>query len=312
MTFISRRTRRQALAATLIALALTLAGAVWAGTTSVDRPHPLSITASPAPTSPLTGPSGTSSSPRTKHPSPRPTDKPSDPRYTTRAPNGTLVNTCVPKALHSRTLSLRTSDGIRLSALVLGSGPNGIVLAHEHGYTICSWLDLAQTLADRGYHVIVFDHRNHGASGIDKSEENTYIDRDILAAGQELTRRGVTRILAGGASCGGTGTVVAAPRIPGFIGLVVMASPRVCGKINALKVITSVTRPSLFAVSPGDYGDAMEREVRGLHKASGAKDKRLVIVDGGSHGTDMLRSREGPALEAKLLAFIADAFRVAG
>jgi dienelactone hydrolase len=155
----------------------------------------------------------------------------------------------------------------------------------------------------------VFEHRNHGASGTDK--KNLYLDRDVMAGVQELTRRGVTRIVAGGASCGGTASVVSAPRIPGFAGLVVMSSPRVCGKsLNGLQVVRSVTKPSFFAFSPGDMG--FEPEVRGLHKASGAADKRLVIIPGGWHGTDMLRSKDGPELSSKLLTFITDAFRASG
>jgi hypothetical protein len=156
---------------------------------------------------------------------------------------------------------------------------------------------------------VVFEFRNHGASGT--SDDNDHLDRDTMAGVNELTRRGANRILAGGASCGGSSSVVAAPRIPGFAGLIVMSSPRVCGPLHAVDVVKSVRQPSLFAFSPGDMG--FEEEVRGLYEASGASDKRLVIVPGGVHGTDMLRlPGEGPKLTATILAFVDDAFRAAG
>jgi hypothetical protein len=329
MNFISSRKQpRRALAAGLVTTSLALAGAAWAGTALADQPAPAGPSGSshragaagpagssqPASSQPAgsPGPAGSagSSQPASSQPagSSGSSDKPSHPEFTVRAPNGTLVNRCMPRALHRETLSLRTADGIRLSAVVLGSGTKGVVLAHEQGYNICSWLSFGQTLAGRGYHVVVFEHRNHGASGGDT--QNLHIDRDVMAGVQELTRRGVTRIVAGGASCGGTSSVVSAPKIPGFTGLIVMSSPRVCGGLNGLKVVRSVTKPSFFAFSPGDM--TFEEEVRGLHNASGAKDKRLVIARGGYHGTEMLRrSEDGPMLRSKLLTFVADAFRAA-
>jgi hypothetical protein len=182
----------------------------------------------------------------------------------------------VPKALRSKTISLRTSDGVRLSAMVLGTGKRGVVLSHEQGYNICSWLALGQTLASRGYHVMLPEYRFHGASA---GKSNDHLDRDLTAAVKELTRRGATRIVAGGASCGGSTSVVLAPKISGFTGLIGMSSPRVCGDLNALKVVKTIRQPSFFAFSPGDMN--FEAEVRRLHKASGARDKRLVIARGG-------------------------------
>jgi hypothetical protein len=74
----------------------------------------------------------------------------------------------------------------------------------------------------------------------------------------------------------------------------------VSGGINGLKVVESVRKPSFFAFSPGDM--TFETEVRALYDASGAKDKRLVIVRGGWHGTEMLRrSADKSVLRSRLL-----------
>jgi hypothetical protein len=147
------------------------------------------------------------------------------------------------------------------------------------------------------------------------SKDNDHIDRDTMAAVTYIQRRGATRIMTGGASCGGTQSVAVAPRIRGYAGLIFMSSPMVCGPLNGIKIIKTVRQPSFFAVSPGS-GDSQspdfERQVRTMYTASGAKDKRLVLVPDAGHGTEMLRSKGGPMLQAKLLAFITDAFRAAG
>src|SRR5918994_129337 len=61
-------------------------------------------------------------------------DKPAEPEETVQAPNGLLVNKCVPEPLR-HTISLRASDGLRTSGLALGSGNKGVVLEHENGRT---------------------------------------------------------------------------------------------------------------------------------------------------------------------------------
>ncbi|MFI6299389.1 alpha/beta hydrolase [Nonomuraea sp. NPDC050790] len=241
-------------------------------------------------------------------PSRPPSYKPSMPGFTVKAPNGLPVNKCVPKELRAGTVSLRTSDGVPLSAIAMGGGPNGVVLSHEQGYNVCSWLALGKTLADGGYNVVVVEYRNHGASG--RSRDNDHLDRDAKAAIAEVTRRGATRIVLGGASCGGTASIVAGRKLPTLAGLIVMSSPRVCGsKLNGLRDVKQIRQPSFFAFSPGDHGDpGFEPEVRGLFKASGAADKHLEIPPGGAHGTDMLREKDGAGLTAKLVAFVKRAF----
>ena len=112
------------------------------------------------------------------------------------------MNTCVPEELWGNVISLTASDGIHLSGLVLGDGPDGVLLSHEQGYSICSFLPLARQLADLGFQVILPEYRLHGAS--ETVEVNEHFYRDGRAALDELHRRGAERIFLGGASCGGT------------------------------------------------------------------------------------------------------------
>lgn len=244
-------------------------------------------------------------------------DRPAEPELTVQAPNGLPVNKCVPDAVRQHTISFRASDGVRVSGLVFGGGEKGVVLEHEQGWYICSWLPFAQILAARGYHVLLFEARGTGASGPVDREHNIHLERDFLAATQELTRRGATAIVAGGASQGGTAAINSAPKIPSLAGLVALSSPRDADPeqpgMDALEAIRTVTKPSFFAVSPGDMGNAFVVEVKGLYEASGAKTKYFETVGGGIHGVAMMDSEEGgAALREKLLAFIADAFQAAG
>jgi pimeloyl-ACP methyl ester carboxylesterase len=185
------------------------------------------------------------------------------------------------------------------------------------GWRICSWLPFAQILVSKGYNVVLLEQRGTGASAKVTDEQLKHLDRDFLAASQELTRRGATAIIAGGASQGGTAAINTAPKIPSLAGLIVFSSPRDSDMftpvMDALESVKKVTKPSFFAVSPGDMGNAFVVEVKGLYEASGATEKHYETVGGGIHGVAMMDSPEGgAALREKLLAFIADAFAKAG
>ncbi|WP_053647013.1 MULTISPECIES: alpha/beta hydrolase [unclassified Streptomyces] len=223
------------------------------------------------------------------------------------------VNACVPKRLRDKAVSFTAADGVRLSGLVLGSGPRGVVLSHENGWNICSWLAFAEELAAAGYQVVVYDQRNvhGGASERGGRADNLHFDRDVRAAVQQLRNRGATRVLAGGASMGGTATATAAPGIPGLVGLLILSSPRALPAMNPLPGLAEVTVPSFFAAATGDQTFA--DEVRALYEASGAKDKRIRILDSHVHGVDMMEDgTAGARLHDQVLAFVGDAFRKAG
>jgi len=152
------------------------------------------------------------------------TDEVAEPDLTAQAPNGLPINKCVPESVRQHTISFRASDGVRISGLVFGSGPKGVVLEHEQGWYICSWLPFAQILAGNGYHVVLLEARGTGASAKVSEADHFHLDRDFLAASQELTRRGATAIVAGGASQGGTAAINSAPKIPSLAGLIAFSS----------------------------------------------------------------------------------------
>ena len=244
---------------------------------------------------------------QTVEPNPPATYDPGWPEATVRNEDGYLVNRCVPKRLRDHAIAMTDSDGVRLSGLVLGSGPNGILLSHEQGYSVCSFLDLGERLAAEGYQVLLPEYRNHGAS--EKVADNEHLGRDAQAGLAELRRRGATRIFVGGASCGGTASIMVGQDIPDLVGLLIMSSPARCGLMDAVPAVAKITASSLFIVAPGDMLGAVEEQVRELYAASGSPSKKLAIDDSGYHGTDMFReSDHGEQLEARVLRFVLGTF----
>lgn len=225
---------------------------------------------------------------------------------------GYPVSTCVPERLDAGVFTLTTEDGVHLSVLEVGSGPRAVVLSHEQGYSICSWVAFAQELADAGYHVMTFDYRNHGASEV--SEDNDHIDRDLQVVVDEMHRRGGGSILLGGASCGGTASAVVGARDTERVGLLILSSPAQCGSLDGEAAVATIKEPSYFAVSPGDMAGAVQEEVERLHAASAAADKHLEIDPSGFHGTDMLydlESKRPTALHDQVRDFVDRVFEQA-
>ncbi|WP_339325053.1 alpha/beta fold hydrolase [Paenibacillus sp. FSL W8-0194] len=269
---------------------------------STDLPQNTSTTTETGNETPLAEVTNISSNPPVEY-------DPAWPDRTVRSSSGHLVNSCVPEKLRDQATTLTTSDGVYLSALVLGSGSKGVLLAHEQGYNICSFLDMGTELADSGYLVVIPEYRNHGASQ-NFPEDNQNIDRDADAALSELKRLGAQKVFLAGASCGGSTAIIAGVRqeLP-VEGLIILSSPAQCGPHDAIPSVKKLKAPSLFVFSPGDYGGSIEKEVRKLYQASGATDKELIVDPSGYHGTDMFhKGEQGDALKSKLIDFVKKVF----
>jgi dienelactone hydrolase len=201
------------------------------------------------------------------------------------------IDACIPSSLKDKAVQFKTSDGILLSGLLLGEGSKGVTLGHANGWDVCSWLPMAEKLADHGYQVILWSYRNNKPSGEATGQAYSRADLDVLAASQVLTERGVTKIVSAGASIGGTSSAVAAPHIPQLAGLAILSSPRTFGttaEISALEAIKNVRVPSFFAVSTKDPTGDYYSETEALYKASTSNQKEWIVIDEAYHGTDML------------------------
>ncbi|MCR8842530.1 hypothetical protein NQ117_02440 [Paenibacillus sp. SC116] len=204
------------------------------------------------------------------------------------------VDACIPTKLKDKAVQFKTSDGILLSGLLLGEGSKGVTLGHASGWDVCSWLPMAEKLADHGYQVILWSYRYNNPNGEATGKSLSREDLDVLAAAQVLTERGVTKIVSAGASIGGTSSAVAAPHIPQLAGLAILSSPRTLlgsespPNLSAVEASKNIRVPSFFAVSTNDPTGDYYSEVEALYKASASEQKEFVAIDEYAHGTDML------------------------
>jgi hypothetical protein len=220
------------------------------------------------------------------------------------------VDYCIGAALRPNVISFRSTDGVPLHGLLLGSGQNGIVLAGGNNVrsNLCDWLPFARTLVQRGYRVLAYDSRPL-ALRRGSPLPTAPIERDFVGAERELVRRGVRRVLVGGHGPGGTAAMTAAALIPRSVlaGVVVLSSPRPFAGMDAEAAARRVTAPSFFGA--GSLDSRLVYETRRLYRASAAKRKQLVVVRSSGGGSDLLLSSWAPpSFRAKLLAFVAAAF----
>ncbi len=63
-------------------------------------------------------------------------------------------------------VAIERPDGTQLRTVTVGEGPHTAVLAHGFGSAADEWNVIAPLLVDRGFRVVAFDQRGHGASVI--------------------------------------------------------------------------------------------------------------------------------------------------
>jgi pimeloyl-ACP methyl ester carboxylesterase len=169
----------------------------------------------------------------------------------------------------------RTADG-PTNGVVLGQGRTGVVLGHQSGSDLCEWLPRARALARRGRQVLAFDF---GPAA--------HIGQDMAAAAAELRRRGVTRLVLVGSSMGGTAAIAAAARItPPVAGVVSLSGSEEYQGTDAAAAAARLRMPVLVVAAEDD--PPFDDEARALYKAVPGHDKRLLVLEGGGHGTSLL------------------------
>jgi pimeloyl-ACP methyl ester carboxylesterase len=186
----------------------------------------------------------------------------------------------------AQAVRLTTEDGVELDAALVGDGDVGVVLGHQLGSDMCSWVPFATRLAER----------NIGGLAINFTSRSP--DQDMVAAAAELRRRGAERIFLVGASMGGTAALVAAGDID-VAGVVALSAPQEFSGLDALPVVRDLEIPILFVVGRQDKSFA--RDARRLFQATSSPDKDLVITSGAEHGTDLLRDAKA---ERALVEFL--------
>lgn len=194
-----------------------------------------------------------------------------------------------------------TGDTPKLSGELRGEGDVGVVLAHMFPADRSSWSEFAALLAQQGYRTLAFDFRGYGRSEGEKDIPEIW--RDVLAAVGVLREDGARVVVVVGASMGGTAALVAAAREPRAIdGVVTLSAPSTFMGLSAPpEVLAGNPAPKLFVAADGDGVAAQTAQA---FYESSAPPKRVEIVTGTEHGSDLLGGRQSEAVRRLLLDFL--------
>jgi uncharacterized protein len=203
-------------------------------------------------------------------------------------------------ATPGRSVRFDATDGSELAGEIRGGGQTGVVLAHMFPADRGSWDRFASLLAQQGYLTLNFDFRGYGQSP--GNQDIPMLWQDVLGAVEEVRRRGAGRVVAIGASMGGTAALVAASRAD-LDGVITLSAPSTFMGIAAPpEVVQAVDEPKLFIAAQGD-GQAAVTAQDFYNDASGAK--RLEIVNGSEHGTELLEGGQAEVVRRHILDFLA-------
>lgn len=199
-----------------------------------------------------------------------------------------------------RTFRFNTEDGIELTGEIRGSGGAGIVLAHAFPADRGSWAEFAEYLEGKGYLTLTFDFRGYGDSAGERDIPEIW--RDVLAAVSALRERGADRIILVGASMGGTASLIAASRTE-VNGVVTLSAPTTFMGLSAPpEVLAAIDEPKLFVAAEGD--ESAPQSAQALYELSSGS-KRVEIVTGESHGTELVEGGQAEVVRNLILQFLA-------
>lgn len=217
---------------------------------------------------------------------------------------------CGSPARRSEVVAFRASDGVRIVGAIVGRGPRGVVFVHEAGaQALCGWWPYATRLADRGFHVLLFDLRCYGLSACPGKGEDDVV-ADVAAAVGELRAKGAKSIQLVGASYGGSVALVAASRLDDVTALADLSGDEVTTSVGgqgppttAMHAASGVRVPALLAVAKSDGFITLPDE-RALYRRVASSRKRLIVLPlSAGHGWEMLAL---PHFEHTLTEFLVE------
>jgi pimeloyl-ACP methyl ester carboxylesterase len=215
-----------------------------------------------------------------------------------------VIKTCLRGAGSPAPFRFTTSAGASLVGVVLGQGRTGLVLGHQVGSDLCEWVPQARSFARHGYQVLAFDFEGFGDSQPGSGADGGIVS-DVVAAAEQLRRRGADTVVLVGSSMGGTAVLAAAGQIrPPVAGVVSLSGPANYEGVDAKAPVERLRVPLLFVASGDDH--PFVDDARALYRLARVRDKRLLVAEGVNHGTSMLEFGDAaPKVRAAVRAFIA-------
>lgn len=192
-------------------------------------------------------------------------------------------------------MSFRTDDQVLLRGRLFGRGARAVVLSHmgRGGDSQEDWWTVAAALARRGYLVLTYNRRGVCSTvpaetcsgGTDNYGEHW---RDVAAAASFVQKQGASTVLLGGASIGAMATFYAATR--GAVhadGLVWLAGVTHGAYTFDRHSVRALPRVPILYLSAADDGYGAGGDTRQMYGWSRSP-RRLVILPGSEHGTDLV------------------------
>jgi pimeloyl-ACP methyl ester carboxylesterase len=183
----------------------------------------------------------------------------------------------------------------RIDLGVMGNGSTGVVIAYELSGRVCTWLPLADKLVARGYRVALFDYSGAGH----------HVDVGLVTA--ELRKQGVSRVFIIGGSIGGSAVLEAGGKItPPVAGVVNLAGGLPDGVAHArllrVPLLLVAARDDPGFRGPTTSASTWMNQVYGA--AAKAPDRRLVLVPGYEHASELFAGPQAKTVEAAIIAFL--------
>ncbi|GAA1791128.1 alpha/beta hydrolase family protein [Agromyces lapidis] len=202
---------------------------------------------------------------------------------------------CGDTGVDSSAMWLPVGDA-RFDVGVAGEGTTTAIFAHQRNQDACGFWPYASTLAEQGVQVLLVNSCGYGETECPRDANHVVDDGAdaILAAAEWARQNGAERVVAVGASMGGTTAIVAGGRdgSAGLLdGVVDLSGPLSFRGYDSLDDAPALTAPLLLAVAPGDTSVGAA-ELQQLADAT-ASDDVTVIDDGVGHGWAMLTTGTG-------------------
>lgn len=190
------------------------------------------------------------------------------------------------------------AGGAWLEAGTIGSGETVAVLVPQANSNYCGWMAYAAVLSASGIQPMLLNPCGQGLTACDPLGDGvTTAAEAVLAAARLARAEGATRVVAVGASMGGTisiraaelcGRVDAGDDCP-IDGAVSLAGPLEYGGVDTLEDAGLITIPLFLAVAPGDDVVTAGQQA-GISGA--AQSESISMNEGEGHGWFLLFDRQ--------------------